>query len=346
MNSRIKISIIGLGRQNLRNHLPAILESDIVALDSVMDIDPLKIQDVSKKYNVDGFTDLDKLLKEKRPDLAVVAVPHDKHLPIISSLAKSGVHILKEKPLAIDLFQARQIDKIAIESGIKIFVTLQRRFNPIFQAFNQLIQRIGRVHNIEGKYTMNILQLDDGWRAFKKTAGGGALLDMGYHYIDLLVWYFGVPQNVTAKMGMGNKVEQNYDVEDTARLLLDFSDNKSKGQRTIGDFLISRIYPEKKEELIAYGTKGFVKLQRGLVQRFDSTGELKDSLERKGGWPSAAVDQIDFFAKAISGEVYPSLGTHRSHFKHLAIIESAYKSNEEGKSIDPILMLNDYERHF
>lgn len=108
-------------------------------------------------------------------DVALVAVPHSEYLKIIKEVAIDKVDIIKEKPFAISSKEALNLKNIVEANNISSFVTLQRRYNPIFKSFEQLIKRIGKIYAIEARYTMNIADLSSGWRAVKDVAYGGAL---------------------------------------------------------------------------------------------------------------------------------------------------------------------------
>lgn len=134
-------------------------------------------------------------------------------------------------------------------------------------------------------------------------AYGGALVDMGYHYIDLLVWYFGLPDSITCKISTGNRKNQQYNVEHTAFVDFSYNDTANDNERILGSLIISRVYPEKDEYLVAYGPNGSVFVKRGELIRLDVTGHKVEHLSRLGGWPSAIIDQLeDFYEKIISGE--------------------------------------------
>jgi predicted dehydrogenase len=196
-------------------------------------------------------------------------------------------------------------------------------------------KRIGRIYSIEGKYTFNISDLGTGWRAQKSSAGGGVLVDMGYHLIDLLIWYFGIPDSVTARISRGNRPGQKYDVEDTANMLFDFHFSSSDCEKTIGNFLISRVYPKKEEALIVYGTKGIVELRRGEIRRLDVNGKEIEKLTRQESWPSALVDQVDYFGKEIESGKKWGIECLKNHIPHVAVIQAAYDSDERSASCYP-----------
>ncbi len=332
---QLKVAVIGLGQQALEDHLPALQESSLYELLAVCDIDQAIVDNVAAQYGVKGFTSVEELLSSLKLDVVIIAVPHAQYLDIISKVAKQGIHVIKEKPFATSVQEASALQRIIRENNIFVGVTVQRRFNPIFQAFPQLKKRIGKIYSIEGRYTMNVTALDVGWRASKSLAGGGALIDMGYHFVDLLVWYFGMPNSVTARITRGNRPGQQYDVEDTVQMLFDYKHGDLPEEKTVGNFIISRVYPQKEEKLTAFGTHGVLELQRGLIRRLDNQGEEIERLERKGRWLSAAVEQLEFFAREIQGAKTREVSNLHEHLQHIAIIEAAYESDRTFSSSSP-----------
>lgn len=189
----LNIVVIGLGHQSLEDHLPAIQESKKYNLVGVIDIDEENAEKIAKEYQTISAQTYSEL-KSKiiiKIDVALVAVPHSKYLKIIKEVAADKIDIIKEKPFAISLKEASDLKDIVEENNISLFVTLQRRYNPIFKSFEQLVKRIGKIYAIEARYTMNIADLSSGWRAGKRcglrwsTSGYGVSL---YRFISLVLW--------------------------------------------------------------------------------------------------------------------------------------------------------------
>jgi predicted dehydrogenase len=338
--NKLKTIVVGLGHQSLDDHIPAILECEHFELVGVVDIEEAKAKEVGATQSVPFSSDVNTLLGKLdfKPDAALVAVPHNDYLPIIKLLAEQKIHIIKEKPFAVSAEDAMQIAKLIKTNNITLQVTLQRRFNPIFNpiflSFKQLVKRIGKLHSIEARYTLNIARLDEGWRASRLYSGGGALVDLGYHYVDLIVWYFGLPDSVTCKLSTGNRDGQVYDVEDTAFLDFSYNDTGEDNERILGSLIVSRVYPDKEEKLVAYGTKGSVAVKRGQVVRRDLDGNEIECLTRTGSWPSALVDQMDEFAEyIINGEHNGDVEAR--YLKQVALVSAAYKSADLHQSHNP-----------
>lgn len=338
---QLRIIVVGLGHQSLDDHLPAIRDSDKLALAGVVDIDAAKAAMVGVQEGVPYAADVDALLDELSytPDAALVAIPHSGHLAACTSVVSRGLHVIKEKPFAVSLDDARAIRRLVAENNVTLQVTLQRRFNPIFQSFEQLKKRIGRIYSIEARYTLNVARLDEGWRASRLYAGGGALIDLGYHYIDLLVWYFGLPNRVMCDLSTGNREDQEYDVEDTA--LLNFLyDGDASGRSILGNLIVSRVYPDKDELLVAYGSRGSVSVQRGRVTRRDITGDTVECLERIGSWPSALVEQLEEFADNVVTGRHAGVIEGR-YLEQAALVEAAYRSARTERAEDPHAILSE-----
>jgi predicted dehydrogenase len=337
----LDIIVIGLGHQSLDDHIPAIKESDQFNLVGVIDINEEHAKKIGAEENVPLATTVAELLEQlpSTPNAALVAVPHSGYLPIIKELAEAKIHIIKEKPFAISAADALELKKLIEENNITLQVTLQRRFNPIFRSFNQLLKRIGKLHSIEARYTLNIARLDEGWRASRLFSGGGALVDLGYHYIDLIIWYFGLPDSVTCKLSTGNRDGQVYDVEDTAFMDFSYHENGADNERVLGSLIVSRVYPDKEEVLVAYGTKGSVAVRRGQVVRRDLDGNEIECLTRSGSWPSALVDQLDEFAENIRSGKHDGDIENR-YLEQVALVEAAYKSAERHEAYNPHTIYN------
>lgn len=190
MTNGLNIIVIGLGHQALEDHLPAIVESNKYNLVGVVDIDRDHAIGVSEKYNTEYAVSVSEILSKLplKPDVALIATPHSAYLEMIEELAENKINIIKEKPFATSVNEALRIIDLIKKSNVSIFVTLQRRFNPIFASVPQLIKKIGVLYAIEAKYTMNISKLDSDWRANSRIALGGHCQTWG---IILLTYLYG-----------------------------------------------------------------------------------------------------------------------------------------------------------
>jgi len=326
---RLKTAIIGLGRQAANDHIPGLRDSQHAQLEAICDIDEAKTKEFESKLGVKGYTDYHTLLESAKDlDFVIVCTPHDTHGAIVEAAAKSHVHILKEKPFARNLAEAHHIKRICEENGIQLMTTVQRRFNPIYTTFFHLKDRIGNPFLIDAQYTLFVSNPEEGWRGNKEQAGGGCIIDMGYHMVDTLVWYFGLPDKVHAEFSAQAKPEKRYDAEDTANILFAFDNGLH------GSLRLSRYSPHKTEYIRVVGDHGIVEVERGGIKRLKSNGEVTENLVRTEAWPIAAADQIDHFCDVIRGKK-PNMGAPEEHLQRVSFIDACYKSKAEGKYISP-----------
>lgn len=199
---------------------------------------------------------------------------------------------------------------ICERSGIQLMVTLQRRFNPIYTSFTQLADQIGTPFVVDAQYTLHIDDPSEDWRGLMAKAGGGCVIDMGYHLIDMLLWYFGLPDRVLADISVSARPDRDYDAEDTA--LIHFAYNSG----LYGSLLLSRFIGPKTEQIRLAGSKGVVHLERGRIRCLSNSGEVIESLAREQAWPSAAACQIDYFCCVIEG-MRPNVSGPKENLSHM-----------------------------
>ncbi|WP_327070846.1 Gfo/Idh/MocA family protein [Kitasatospora sp. NBC_01302] len=325
-------AVIGLGHQTLEDHLPGLLGSTRAELVAVCDIDPNALRAQQEAHRVPGFAKATDLLDAVKPDFVIVAVPHHAGRAVIEECASRGVHVLKEKPFATSPQEARELAAICEAGGAELMVTLQRRFNPIYISVVQFLDQIGTPFLIDGQYTFHTDDPGAGWRGDVKQAGGGCIIDMGYHLVDLLLWYFGMPNRVMADFSTAALPGGGYDAEDTAVIQVGYDSD------LYGTVLLSRWMAPKTERLHVVGTQGSVLLTKGRVQRLALDGSVVEELTRPQAPASAATAQIDYFCRVLDGE-RPNTSGPQQHLAHAAFIASCYRSKTTGHYINPEEML-------
>ncbi|WP_245921264.1 Gfo/Idh/MocA family protein [Nocardia nova] len=326
--TRLRAGVVGLGAQARDDHIPGILACATADLVAVCDDVPDIAREQQYLHKVPGYTNAGAMMRSEDLDLVVVCVPHAAGRSVIEAAAANHVHVLKEKPFATTLSEARDLAQLCDETGIELMVTLQRRFNPIYASFPQLADRIGLPFVIDARYTIHVDDPSEGWRGDFAAAGGGCVIDMGYHLIDLVLWYFGLPDLVTADLSVAARLDRHYDAEDTA--LIHFSYDSG----LYGSMLLSRFIGPKTEELRLVGSGGIVHLERGRVCRLTNDGKPVESLVREQAWPSAAATQIDYFQRVVAGE-RPNLSGPREHLAHMRFITACYEAARTRIPVNP-----------
>lgn len=146
---------------------------------------------------------------------------------------------------------------------------------------------------------------------------------MGYHVLDLLIWYMDTPTILSSTMQI-NKNNQ-YDVEDVAQFTFEVNGAYGTG-------IISCVHPKKHEELVFIGEKGSAVLTRDRIERYNNNQVLVDYLESDSSWHSAMINQLDYFAMVITGQIEPLYSTPQFQINnHVVIIDELYSQAQGAK---------------
>ncbi|MEU1375526.1 Gfo/Idh/MocA family oxidoreductase [Streptomyces triculaminicus] len=319
MTVRKRAAMVGLGGQATGDHLPGLARCHHAELAAVCDVDAGRVVAVANAHHVPGFTDVEQLLQQVRPDFVIVAVPHHAGHQVVAACAKAGVHVMKEKPFATDPHEAADLAALCDKAGIELMVTVQRRFHPVYPAALGLLDQIGPPYLVEGRYTFHCPDPAAGWRGRAKLAGGGCLADMGYHLIDLLLWYLGLPDRILATISAAAVPGAEYDAEDTALVHLAYDSG------LYGSLLVSRSAGPKTERLAITGPHGTLAIERGVVRLTDPGGQVVESLVREPAWPCPPARLIDRFCRVLDGAAANPSGP-AEHLPHAAFLAAAYAS--------------------
>ncbi|WP_460698945.1 Gfo/Idh/MocA family protein [Nocardia thraciensis] len=327
-HGKLRAAVIGLGQQALEDHIPGLKASEGAELVAVCDDNAELTREHQYRLGVCGYTDFRDMFRQEQLDMVIITVPHHIGCAAISTAAEHCVHVLKEKPFATTLAEAHDLAQQCRTAGIQLMVTLQRRFNPIYTSFMQLADQIGTPFMVEGQYTLFVDDPSEGWRGKTATAGGGCVIDMGYHLIDMILWYFGLPDRVLADMSVQARPDRIYDAEDTALIYFGYDSG------LYGSLLLSRFTGPKSEQIRLVGSKGIVHLERGRLSRLTNGGDVIESLSREQSWPSAATCQIDYFCRVIEG-LRPNPSGPKENLAHMSFIAACYESANTHTYVDP-----------
>ena len=269
----LKYVVIGVGANVLAMHRPA-LESGLVNLVGVCDLDVDKGRERAHELGCPFFADYHALLGETQPDVAVVMTPHPFHAEMTVSCLEAGCHVLVEKPLAVHVGEADAMIAAAKDAGRLLVVNFQHRHRPEVRAVHQLIRegRLGNVQHIDvtmawprrRNYYQKAL-----WRGTWTGEGGGVSMNQAPHNLDLLCHFLGSPSRVIA---WARTTLHDIETEDTIQAMLEWPDGG------LGSLHISTAEAGRPERMEIVGTKGVVQLGGGKVSFERFSQPLEDFL--------------------------------------------------------------------
>ena len=202
MSRIVRVGILGSGTIARIVHLQSYKDHPNAEIVAVMDEREEAVQQAAEEFEVSkSYTDVDAFLSD--PDLEAVSICtyHSTHGELAARAAAAGKHVLVEKPLAVDLADARMAVEAARKAGVVLTVGYQPRFGPLWQKTRELIDLglIGTPQQIA--VTIGIWHQLDGahpWFHNKALAGGGVLLDAVTYTAYMLIVFFGRVRTVAA----------------------------------------------------------------------------------------------------------------------------------------------------
>jgi len=210
--------VIGIGDITTRRVIPAIQAESRSRLYGFVTRDPAK----ADKFGVQAWTTLEDALTDSAIDAVYVGTPVFLHAPQAIEALRAGKHVLCEKPMAMNEAEACAMVQAAKESGKVFGVAYYRRCYPKVQRAKELIEAGAIGQPVFAELT-NHMWFDGsghrGWLFDPAKAGGGPLLDIASHRIDVLNYLFGQPLRVTGQL---SNVVQHYAVEDNATVMVEY----------------------------------------------------------------------------------------------------------------------------
>ncbi|MBP1995260.1 Gfo/Idh/MocA family protein [Paenibacillus eucommiae] len=234
----INLGVIGAG--NIGNvHLSAFKQVPDVHIAAITDVYLPIAAERAAQYQIEKvYPDAQKLLEDDEIDAVVIAVSNEWHAPIAVQALEAGKHVLLEKPMALNVQSAKQIVEAERKSGKVVMIAHQRRWESVALQVKDQIDKGALGHIYHAKAAWMRRKGIPGWGTWftqMERSGGGPLIDIGVHMLDLTLYLMGNSRPVSVfgatyaefgphKRGIGTwgKPDWNghYDVEDLATALI------------------------------------------------------------------------------------------------------------------------------
>lgn len=257
LNRKIKIAVLGLGRI-AETHFNAIKQHpNDLELVAVCDADENRLKQVVQQFNVPAYQDLDEMLIHTSADLVVLCTPSGMHATQTQKVAKSGRHVMTEKPMATYWQDGVDMLKACENAGVSLYVVKQNRLNAPIQLLKKAIQqgRFGRIYLGNANVFWN--RQDDyyrmaAWRGTRRL-DGGVFMNQASHYVDILYFLMGPVQSIQAFTGT---LARQIETEDTGVVNFLF---RNGAMASLNVTMLT--YPKDKEGSITIlGEKGTVRI--------------------------------------------------------------------------------------
>ena len=249
MKDKIKVAVIGCGTIANSAHIPAYLESPVSEIKYFCDIIPQKADAAVKKYGCGkAVYDYKEILDDPDLDAVSVCTHNDMHSVISIDFMRHGKDVLCEKPAARILSEALEMEKVSYETGRILSIGVCNRYSNAVNRIKSMIENgdLGEVYHVYASFRAHrsIPGLGGDFTNFA-CSGGGALIDWGVHYIDLIMYCLNDPKVLTCsgeafcKLGvdMKNYTYESMWAEDTS--------DKENGVYDVDDSVVGLVRTDK-----------------------------------------------------------------------------------------------------
>lgn len=332
--------------------------------------DQASVQEAARRYGYDTFyTDWRDMIKDDRVQLFDNGGPNDVHAEPTIAAARAGKHVLCEKPLALTAQEAAAMLDAVTKAGVKHMVAFNYRYVPAIRQAYDLIHsgQLGEIYHFRAVYLQEWI-MDPAfpmvWRLDKKTAGSGALGDLGAHIIDLARFLIGEPRRVSAMMKTFIKDRPLPDGSGTGQVTVDdaFTSLFEFENGAMGTLEASRFCSGRKNHQVLEinGSKGSLVFNLERLNELDVFWKDEEPRETRGfhnvlisesyhpfwenwwpqghmiGWEHTFVHEIAHLLDAIvnNKEIAPHGATFNDGYKNAVICDAIAQSSESGRHVE------------
>lgn len=281
------------------------------------------------------YKDIEEMLKDGQIDALVVSTPNYLHSPQTIAALNAGVHVMVEKPMAMNTPEAEKMYEASRRTGATLMVAHCWRFDQDVLWLKGQLEKLGKIIRTKG-IGVHTHWGPAGWFTKKEFAGGGAMADMGIHALDTARFLLGDPKPVSVYAKIGTYYK-DFDVDDTGTIIVEW-DNGATSFIESGWWQPHADGPEAATQL--YGTEGFGQLfptRLEIPNKNEKKIEVIESgfeFPREEHCPQSLYDaQLRYFVECIEKKQTPNPGGPEG-IVNMKVIDAAYESSRTGKVVD------------
>jgi predicted dehydrogenase len=304
-------------------------------LTAVVNHKPDSMQEFSKRFGISRqYETLEAMLKDGGVDALVVSTPNYLHAPQTITALRAGVHVMVEKPMAMNAAEAEQMNEAAGKTGATLMVAHCWRFDHDVLWLKDQSSKLGKIIRTKG-YGVHTHWGPSGWFTQKRFAGGGAMADMGIHALDTARFLLGDPKPVSVYAKIGTYYK-DFDVDDTGVIMVEW-DNGATSYIESGWWQPHADGPEAATQL--YGTHGFGQLFPTKLVMPNQIDQALNEIDpgfkfpRDEHCPQSLYDnQLRYFIECIQKKQTPVPGGLEGLI-NMKVVDAAYESARIGQVV-------------
>ena len=321
----LKWGVLGAGSVAQRRAMPAITKAKDAELQALLSRDAERAQRLATEHGAQrSYTTVEELLSDETLDAIYVSTPVYLHCEQVIEAAERGFHVLCDKPMAMNTEECQRMIDACEANGVHLQICFLFRFHSCFQQIKNWVAegRLGQLVHGRVPFLKPFPIPPGAWRGNPAHGGGGSLMDLGSHGVDLLRYILGEVREVSA---FCNSVVHGYDVEETGMIMMRF-ENGAQG-------FVDTSFAAAGCDLVIeiYGTDGWVWVYN------DDGWKIKLSANGKSQIIDSPFEdlyqfQFEHFARCVMEGEQPIV-TGVDGLRTNAILAAAYESDRTGHAV-------------
>jgi predicted dehydrogenase len=335
----LQVGIIGCGKMGQQHADGYRMAPDLARVVQCADPDLAAAQTLAQAFQAETTSDWRALLDNPAVDAVSICTPHHLHAPLVQAALAAGKHILLEKPMALNLEEARQMVQAADDVPVVFMVGQNHRYLPEHTIIKSLLdnQIIGEIYGVrlDGNQWLSRIYPPGHWLFAKATAGGGVIRTTAIHKLDIMRYFVGEIRRVAA-FARTSGLNPGMDCEDVAAISLEF-ENGAVGEAFF-TFAAHRLpIPSATGELtILYGTEGLLQNTPEWQVYSTRAPEYQNGLTSLGlphaDYALSFQQEVRHFLECIHHGREP-LTSARDNLRTMAVIEAIYDAIDSGQAV-------------
>lgn len=300
----------------------------------VWDHDRDRAEKYAAELNAEAVADLNVIWNDDALSSVVICSETDRHQALVASAAEARKHLFVEKPLGLAAKDAYAMAKVIEDAGVLFQTGYFMRGNPVHRFIRAHIEqgsfgRITRVRhsNCHAGSLKGWFDTEWRWMADPEQAGVGGFGDLGTHSLDILLWWLGDVEQVTAQIDAGTG--RYDDCDETGEGLMRFTNG------VIGTLAAGWVDVANPVTLIVSGTEGHAHVDNGKLYFTSSRVEGADGGEPWADLPESLPHAFELFFDAVGGSTDVSLVTPREAALRSAVMEAFYEGARRNAWVAP-----------
>jgi glucose-fructose oxidoreductase len=326
---KLGVAMLGLGNYATNQLAPALLETKLCQLTAVVTGHPEKGQKWANQYNLKkeniySYENFDRIANNRDVDIVYVVTPPALHPEFTIRAAKTGKHVISEKPMATSVADCDRMIDTCKRAKVQLGIGYRMHYDLFRKELMRIVQtqELGTFMKMAGNFSF--VMNEHQWRIEKKLAGGGAMMDLGIYVVQAAIQAANAdPVSVTAHEEPKQRPDFFNETEETLKFTLNFANGATCEGTTS--------FNGQGNNFRAEGSKGWFEMSRGAFSYNGGVGQTSKG-PLNFPWINQQAAQIDDFAECVlTGRKTPVPGEMGR--SHIAIISAVYEAARTGKVV-------------